>query len=166
MKLNYLLFSLLFTLIVNLGYAQKNKQYMFGGNVLVENKSANDVLLKLYEGNDCIATYTTESKGRFLFSCGVEKYYTLEFKKEGYVTKRVVINTRDTKYIRKKIKVFEFDVVLIKESSEVDYEEYDFPVTIIEISKNRDEFVQNSKYTRKRRIANNMNLDKQETAAK
>lgn len=141
--------------------AQEITDHEFAGKIYIDGKKAKDVLVKAYDGNKCFSNYMTGSNGKFVFTGGVEKYYTLEFKKEGYVTKRIVIRTHNTRNLEFETSTYRFDVDLVKEEEGVDYDEYDFPITIIEIDSNEEEFTHNRKYTENRLKAISLKADNQ-----
>lgn len=134
--------------------AQYNATFDFSGTILIDDKKAKDVVVKAYEGNLCFSSYQTRSNGKFFFTAEGEKHYTLQFEKEGYVTKRVVIRTHNTKNLERDPRKYKFDLALVKATKEVNHEENDFPITIIELDKATKEFGFNKSYTTNRQSKN------------
>ena len=56
-----------------------------------ENKNMKDVTINLYEENNLISTVSWAKK--FSYDLKLQKYYTLELVKEGYLPKRIAIST-------------------------------------------------------------------------
>lgn len=153
MKFKNIITTLFMLISINYLSAQHFKSHEFSGRIFIEDKKAKEVTIKVYDGNKCFSTYITRPNAKFIFVAGIEDYYTIEFEKEGYVTKRVVVNTKNTRKI-KSTDPFKFDITLEKEEDGVNYSEHDFPAAIIEIDEKTEEFVFNEKYTEeiKRRI--------------
>ena len=76
--------------------AQNSKTFDFDGRVLIDNKKAADVFVRVYEKNKLVHKHITSKNGRFIFEAKREKYYTLEFSKKGYLNKKVVVSTKNT----------------------------------------------------------------------
>lgn len=147
--------SLLITLTLLTGIskfaaAQLVNSHEFLGTVFIEDKRAKDVKVMVFEGNKCFSEYETKLNGKFIFTAGIEKYYTLQFEKEGYVTKRVVIKTHNTRGLKEETKTYKFDITLNEKLPDIDYSFHDFPATIIEYDFLEKEFNFNEKYTENR----------------
>ncbi|MFT6166666.1 MAG: hypothetical protein ACJAV5_001637 [Vicingaceae bacterium] len=122
----------------------------FEGKVFTNQGKAEGVTIKVFEGNECSSTYDTKPNGKFYFTAETEKYYTLQFEKAGYVTKRVVIKTHNTKDVENYTKPYQFDITLDEEFSDIDYSLHDFPMAIIEFNVGHAAFEFNKKYTKQR----------------
>jgi hypothetical protein len=120
----------------------------FAGRIYIDGKTAKDVVVKVFERNTCYSHYTTKHNGKFYFTASSEKYYTLQFEKEGYVTKRVVVKTHKTKGLDYFTKDYKFDIDLEEELEHVDYSLHDFPAAIIQIDDKQKEFEANKKYSK------------------
>lgn len=143
--LNLILLSILFT---NISTAGEGSSYFgFKGKVFLADDKGGKVTVSLYDGNKKISSYVTGASGKFIVDLFKDRHYTLQFSKEGYVTKRVIIDTGVNPKDALGVKEFKFDIGLIKEESDKDYSELDFPITIIEFEKSKREFVYNKKYT-------------------
>ena len=126
--------------------AQSTKHLVFSGKIHLEEGNAKNVTIKAYDGNKCFSTYETKSSGKFFFEGKPEKQYTLEFKKDGYVTKYVIIKTHNTRKLEKNPKKYKFDIDLFQEETAEDFHREEFPVVIIELDKKTKEFCYNKKY--------------------
>jgi len=130
--------------------AQNFDSHEFKGNVFLDGKKAEGVVVKVFDDNDCSSEYKTKWNGKFIFIASCEKYYTLQFEKEGYVTKRIVIKTEDTRNLDFVTKTYKFDVSLVKKEQGVDYSSHDFPIAILELNPHNREFEFNKEYTKNR----------------
>ncbi len=140
------LLSILF--LASLAMAQSDKRILkFGGNVYSNNEKSEDVTVSLYEGNYLVSENKTSRSGRFSIDLAKNKHYTVQFDKDGYMTKRVVINTEIGEDGRDNVKTFKFDVGLIKRESGKDYSILDFPIAIIKYHLESNQFFYDSKYT-------------------
>jgi len=121
----------------------------FKGKVHTGPDKGDSVEVVLFEENRKMSSYETRKNGKFILDLDRNKYYVVQFSKENYVTKRIVIDTRiDGKgYPKKK---FKFDVNLIPENEDLDYSALDFPIAIIEYNRNNDVFDYDFEYTRAR----------------
>lgn len=122
--------------------------YTFYGRIFLENAKGNGVVVRLYDNNTLISTYKTDKKGKFTIGAPSAKHYTLEFEKNGFVTKRVIINTKKVYLSKGNIDDFDFNVHLIKQEEDIDYSILDFPIALIEYNKSIKGFDYNKKYTR------------------
>ena len=103
-------------------------QIEFKGYIVNEKgKKLNNVEIKLYEENSLIHSDFITNK--FTYNLWLNKYYTVEISKEGYLTKRIVISTLASVY---DAEPFECDIELIKKSDDLDGFDFDFPVAIVE----------------------------------
>ncbi|MCK7537002.1 MAG: hypothetical protein MZV63_41590 [Marinilabiliales bacterium] len=59
----------------------------------VKEGSAKDGLIKLFENDKLIESFTSDRSGKFSLSLDLNKEYIIEFSKEGYVTKKISIDT-------------------------------------------------------------------------
>lgn len=146
------LFILLSVLSIGL-YSQGNSLIGFEGQVFFgENKEkATDkgegVSITLFQGNTTISEYTTTRNGKFVLDLERNKYYIVEFKRDNYVTKRIIIKTKIPSSSKIPKKDFEFEVFLLKEVEGVNYSRLDFPMAIIEFQKPSEKFDYDTEYT-------------------
>lgn len=108
-----------------------------------ENKSMKDVTINLYEENTLISTVSWAKK--FSYDLKLQKYYTLELVKDGYLPKRIAISTFEGD---KGAEPFMFVMELIKKREGIDQSDADFPSAIIEYKKNKGQFNFNVDYSK------------------
>ena len=153
MKLKYFL-VILFTVLSTSSFAQDKSgeddetYYTFYGRIFLENAKGNGVTVKLYDDNTLISTYKTDKKAKFTIGAPSAKHYTVVFEKEGFVPKKVIINTKKVYQSKGNVEDFDFNVYLIKEEVDIDYSILDFPIALIEYKKSIKGFDYNKKYTR------------------
>ena len=70
-------------------------------------------------------------------------------RRKGFVTKRIIIKTYNTKNLEFDTRTYKFDIDLIKKVEGVKYDEYDFPMAIIEINADDGEFTDKQKIYKK-----------------
>src|SRR5690606_40779552 len=91
-------------------------QIEFRGYIVNEKgKKLNNVEIKLYEDNSLI--HSDYIANKFAYNLWINKYYTIELSKEGYLTKRIVFSTLASVYYADP---FECDIELIKKSDDID----------------------------------------------
>ncbi|MEQ8623625.1 MAG: hypothetical protein RJQ00_02850 [Vicingaceae bacterium] len=150
---NYTFLLLVLSLLVvntkNLS-AQNINDHKFVGYTFIDGKKSKDVIVKVFDDNKCISTLETKSNGKFVFIADSEKYYTLQFEKEGFFTKRIIIKTDKTQNIDFSSKTYKFDVGLVKKEPYLDNDSYDFPMAILELNHQNREFEFNKEYTKNR----------------
>lgn len=128
--------------LISFGYAQA--QVNFSGYMVdEENKNMKDVTINLYEENNLISTVSWAKK--FSYDLQLQKYYTLELIKEGYLPKRIAISTFEGD---KGAEPFMFVMELIKQREGVSNSEADFPSALIEYKKNKGQFNFNVDYSK------------------
>jgi hypothetical protein len=152
-SLNFKFLLITFSLLIltsKYASAQLLNSHEFLGTVFIEDEKAKDVTVKVFEGNKCFSDYQTRSNGKFIFTGENEKHYTLQFEKEGFVTKRVIIKTFYTQGLTDVTKTYKFDISLERKMLDLDESLYDFPITIIEFDYVNNEFIFNEKYTKSR----------------
>ncbi len=124
--------------------AKTECQVNFSGYMVnEENKSMHNVTINLYEENTLISTTVWGKK--FSYDLKLQKYYTLELVKEGYLPKRIAISTFEGD---KGAEPFMFVMELVKKREGVDDSELDFPSALIEYKKNNGEFNFNVNYSK------------------
>lgn len=128
--------------------AQEDKDHKFVGYTVIDGKKSKDVIVKIFDDNKCISEYETKSNGKFVFIADSEKYYTLQFEKEGFFTKRIIIKTEKTQNLDFVSKTYKFDVGLVKKEPGLDHNLYDFPIAILELNHSNREFEFNEEYTK------------------
>mgnify|MGYP000448133083 CR=1 FL=1 len=118
-----------------------------------EEEKLKDVEVNLYQGNEKVST-TLWSK-KFEYNLDLEKYYTLELIKEGFISKKIAISTIKGD---KDAEPFLFVMELIKKSKEIKGVDSDYPSALIEFKKEIGGFNFDAEYAK--------NIKKEEKEAK
>jgi hypothetical protein len=129
---------------------KQSNSHEFVGKIFIDGKKAKDVTVKVFDDNDCFSEYKTKNNGKFVFTADCERHYTLQFEREGYVAKRLIVKTYKTGDLEHFTKNYRFDITLNKEMEDVDYSLHDFPIAIIQIDNDLREFKFNKRYTKNR----------------
>ncbi|TXB65767.1 hypothetical protein FRY74_04160 [Vicingus serpentipes] len=135
----FLLFTYLF-IFPMLIFSQVN---FTGYLVDEENNKMRDVTINLYEDNNLVSSDKWAKK--FSYDLELEKYYTLELIKEGFIPKRVAISTFEGD---KGADPFMFVMELLKKREGVDESDLDFPSALIEYKKSKGSFNFNVPYSK------------------
>ncbi len=126
--------------IINNIFSQQLTRYLeIRGNAEINMKPASRATVNLYDGNNKVKTIQTSSDGSFSLKLEMNKEYTVEVTKEGYVHKRIKFNTKipDEEV---GIWVREFAIGLVKYCEGVDYSVLDEPVDVIKYSVRQKDF--------------------------
>ncbi len=121
------------------GVAEHNRQPMSG------------VIINLYEGNNKVDSKTTGSSGHFSFILDFNKYYSIEFTKSGFVSKRIDFDTEVPEDI-KTAYVSEFAMSIVKTCEGVDVSAFSDPVDKISFNKRSKEFESDKSYMNRQRM--------------
>lgn len=117
--------------------------------VLQNEKPFEGVIIQVRgEKKQLIRTDTTKSNGYFNVKLGFDSVYVIHFKKEGYVTKKVEVDTRN---MIEEDKAFGYDLgmfklSMLKKEPKVDYSIYLDPVARFRYSETAQIFVVDKKY--------------------
>lgn len=107
-----------------------------------------DVTVNMYKYNDKIATFKSDEKGKFLFEIEMNSYIILEFVKEGFLSKKILFDTKNQLIDYSKNYIpFNFEIMMVEEVKDVNYDGIDFPIAMIEYSEKEKEFLYVEKYT-------------------
>jgi hypothetical protein len=107
-----------------------------------------DVTVNIYRYNDKIACYQSDKNGKFEFEIEMNSYIMLEFVKEGFLSKKILFNTKNQAIDYSKNYIpFNFEIMMVEEMAGINYDDIDFPVTIIEYAEKEKEFLFVEKYT-------------------
>jgi hypothetical protein len=120
------------------------KGYVFKGDEKVDK-----ALVKLYQNNKIVQLATTK-KSKFQFILFSDMLYMLEISKEGCITERIQISTKEkTEFTGKYL--YEFKVDLMDESKfkGVDISDLDFPTALIKYDIVEGEYLHDAVYTEK-----------------
>jgi len=109
-----------------------------------------EVTINVYNLNDKIGTYISDERGKFEFEIQTNTYTMLEFEKEGFVSKRILFDTRSIDIDHKKsYKPFDLEIFLLDFKKLVYYDDVEFPITRVEYSKEEKDFIYAPRYTEK-----------------
>jgi len=103
-----------------------------------------------YKGNELVSKQTTTGNGRFGMVLGLGEEFAIEFRKEGYLPKRVLVDTRgDLPNDLVDIAPIEMAMSMLTASKYVgaDTDELDFPFAIVRYDRGAKAFVQDQQYT-------------------
>ena len=103
-----------------------------------------------FDGNEAIGEITTDKSGKFEVALKLDKQYGLEFHKEGFVPKRIVIDTRadiPAEHLAYVPLVMDISMLALDKYEGVDTDVLDFPFAIVKYSKSLDAFIQDQEYT-------------------
>lgn len=107
-----------------------------------------DVTVNIYKYNDKITTFQSDEKGKFQFEIEMNSYIILEFVKEGFLSKKILFDTENQLIDYSKNYIpFNFEIAMLKEVKDVNYDGIDFPIAMIEYSEKEKEFLYVEKYT-------------------
>ncbi|HQV75148.1 MAG: hypothetical protein KBA60_08230 [Flavobacteriales bacterium] len=104
----------------------------------------------IFKGNDLVGQQLTERNGRFTLELGLGEEFSMEFRMEGYLPKRILVDTRaDLPKDLLGIAPVEIDMHMMPASkyNGADTDELDFPFAIVAWDKRAQAFVQDREYT-------------------
>jgi tetratricopeptide (TPR) repeat protein len=121
-------------------YSQDADRYLeIKGTAELDMKPVSNAVVTLYEGNSKIKSIKTGSSGMFSFKLDMNKDYTVEVAKEGYMAKRIRFITKIPDDVTGAW-VREFAVGLVKYCEGVNYSVLNDPVDVIQYSLRRQDF--------------------------
>lgn len=104
----------------------------------------------VYEGNDIVGTQLTDKNGRFGLGLGLQKEFAIVFQKEGFLPKRVLVDTRAKVPVELEHLVpveMEMSMLLEAKYDGADTDVLDFPFAIVKWNRQLLAFVQDNQYT-------------------
>jgi len=122
-----------------------------GGRVLDGRTKVEGATIRLYKENDLLETYQTEKNGKFKMELDLGAYYTLEVEKDGFITKRIGINTiSSVDYKRMDYLPYGVDIFITSEVAYtgVNIDVLDFPFAIVSYDHQDRMFVHDENYTK------------------
>jgi len=152
-KLSLIILSLLF--IVPLTYAQTS--HLFIGKVFDNGNKLEGAEVSVYRGKKKVSKYVTKGNGKFLFFAIPEVEYVIEVAKEGYLAKRIIVDTDNTYGLDRKPKKFKFDLELDRDSKKNREKAIDLPVAYIKYN------AENNAYQHSLKYAQSLELGHEET---
>jgi len=145
--------TIVFTAALFLSFAGCAQVSFTGYMVDSNDKKLKDVEVNLYKGNEIISTKNWSKS--FDYNLEIEKYYTLEMVKDGFISKRIAISTFEGD---KGAEPFVFVMQLIANEKGVEGIDQDYPSALIEYEKEKKLFKFDERYAK--------NLKKEEKTAK
>ena len=115
------------------------------GNEKIENAT-----VSLYKANEIVKTFKTGKNGKFEMELDLGAYYTIEVVKDGFITKRIGINTVSQVQYRKMDYVpYAVDISITpnNEFCGVNTDPLDFPFALVSYYHEDRMFVHNEEYT-------------------
>ena len=107
-------------------------QLLVSGRIFQEGKKSERATLTIYNGNEVYRTVTTPKSGKYTIKLPFGFYFTMEVKKEGYITKRLVFDTRiDARIDLLDDYVCDVDLLNLEWFGGMDIGNLDFPMAII-----------------------------------
>jgi hypothetical protein len=104
----------------------------------------------VYEGNDVVAQQLTDKAGRFAIGLGLQREYAVVFQKEGFLPKRVLVDTR-AKIAAGTTALapieMEMSMLVASKYDGADTDMLDFPFAIVQWNKQVGAFTQDHEYT-------------------
>lgn len=103
-----------------------------------------------YKGNEVVGRQVTERNGRFGMMLGLGEEFAIEFRKEGFLPKRVVVDTRaELPKDLMEIAPIEMAMSMLPASKYegADTDELDFPFAIVRYDRGAKAFIQDHQYT-------------------
>ena len=104
----------------------------------------------VYEGNETVGRQVTEKSGRFNMGLGLGKEFAIEFRKDGFLPKRILVDTRaELPKGLYEIAPLEMEMNMLPASKYegADTDVLDFPFAIVKYDKKVGAFVQDQQYT-------------------
>ncbi|MGC9374183.1 MAG: hypothetical protein ACP5DQ_03975 [Bacteroidales bacterium] len=146
----YISFSIAFLLLSIVPFHTFSQNYIAIEGVLgIINGTPKDGKIKLYENGQLVETYTSGRSGKIQVDLDLNKDYILEFSKEGYVTKKININTEmPDEYLDKRFAPIRFAVDLFQQYDEVNTVVFTQPVGVIKFNEQIGDFDYDVDYSR------------------
>lgn len=104
----------------------------------------------VYKGNELVGKQTTGRNGRFSLQLGLGEEFAMEFHKEGFLAKRVLVDTRgELPQDLVEIVPIEMTMSMLPATKYegADTDELDFPFAIVRFDRKVGAFVQDQQYT-------------------
>lgn len=113
-----------------------------GGYVTSVGSLLDNVEVLVYQNNKIVEHFNSSNLGEFEFDITTNNYYTVEFKRNGFFSKRIIIDTFTESFeVSEKMNI-EFSVDLIKEEdlNGIDADVLDFPICKYEFDEKNEGF--------------------------
>jgi len=117
------------------------------GQVFESGKVSEGAMVKVYLDNKTLGTFPVSKKGAFKLELDLDRHYTIEFSKEGFITKRISVNTTLDEDV---VEYSPYDcfVNLTPESelSSINEDVLDFPAAVVSYNYDLKGFFHSDKY--------------------
>lgn len=103
-----------------------------------------------YQGNERLSSATTDKSGKFAVQIAVNGEYALELRKDGFLSKRIVVDTRtgiDPADLVLAPLVMDVSLLKADRYQGANTDELDFPFAIVRYDKAQHAFTQDMEYT-------------------
>ena len=146
-KLKYLmLFIIILMTSISIAQNQPRSYVKISGNVKHEKKNLSGVSIEIYDGPTKSGTVKSNSIGKFRFNLTFDKIYIVVFKKAGFTTKKVEINTfveeKDVSWN------YEFEMQMFEMITGLDISALNQPVAKIGYDESEGDFASNEAYSK------------------
>ncbi len=121
------------------------------GRITDGTQKLTDCEVLAFEDNERIAAVNTGRTGKFSLLLPIGSLYTLEFRREGFVPKRIVVDTRAdvSKALLSDLPLdLMISLLAVDKYNGVDTDVLDYPFAIIKYDKKADAFLEDTEYTR------------------
>ena len=103
-----------------------------------------------FKGNELVGTQVTNGNGRFGMILGLGEEYAIEFRKEGFLAKRILVDTRG-ELPKDLVEIAPLDMAMnmltASKYQGADIDELDFPFAIVRYDRSSKAFIQDNQYT-------------------
>lgn len=120
------------------------------GRVMQADRKLEGCKIITFKGNEVVGEQVTDKSGRFGMVLGLGEEFAIEFRKEGFLPKRVLVDTR-AKLPKDLVEIAPIEIAMsmlpISKYEGADTDELDFPFAIVRYDKGAQAFVQDHQYT-------------------
>lgn len=146
------LFSPLLVLVCTCAMAQPTDSRVLEvtGRISDGDKKLPGCEVVVYEGNEIVATQLTDKSGRFGLGLGLQKEFAIVFQKEGFLPKRMLVDTRGKVPAELENLVpieMEMSMLRAEKYDGADTDVLDFPFAMVKWNRQLLAFVQDQQYT-------------------
>jgi len=135
-------------LFTSMSLGQEEDRLIIAGMVAEGEEPLPEAVVRLYEADRPVKTVRTDQRGDFVIEMDLNKSYTIEFSKEGYVAKKIAVNSGVPEGEGGTWEA-EFSIGLFKMYPGLDVSALEEPVTRILYKENERGFGYDEMYTRK-----------------
>ena len=118
------------------------------GEITIDERNTENVQIDIYKENQKVTSYTSDDNGSFKLRLRFNHSYTIEFSKEGTLTKRIYF---DTSMPERAMNVPEYEMFIDLVPEEyldgVNTSPLEFPMALISYNEKEGEYLHNEQYT-------------------